>query len=107
LAFRCPNNIRLFLPQVLSWPLEMYHSDPMVAALHGLFAALEGQERERLAAGAGAGAGAGQEHGLPQRNVVNPNPLREALSALPGRLFTVGECLLRLGLGWSIMLCQQ
>jgi hypothetical protein len=56
----------------------------VVAALHGLFAALEGQERERLAAEQGNGS-------RQQHSVANPNALREALSALPGNLFRVGE----------------
>lgn len=74
--------------QVAAWPAELYESDRVAHALHDLFAVLEGGERGRLAAAVREGGG-----GQHQRSVVNPNPLREALSVLPGQLFRVGESL--------------
>ncbi|GAB4821091.1 hypothetical protein N2152v2_008137 [Parachlorella kessleri] len=71
-----------FRQQVLGWPAELHQGDAVVSALHGLFAQLESQEQEQHAA---------QQAPHAQRSVVNPNPLREALSALPQGLFTVGE----------------
>ena len=59
-----------FRAAVLAWPPEFHLADPVVAALHQLLQAVQ-------AAG----------HGTSQRGVVNPNRLREALSALPGQNF--------------------
>jgi hypothetical protein len=90
----------------MAWPGAVPQSNAIAASLLDLFAALEAEERRKRgglspppspASGTGAGAGAGSAHqaaepALPaQRSVVNPNPLREALSALPGELFQVGE----------------
>lgn len=101
---------RSLLPaQVASWPSELYQANAVVAALHAIFAALEAEEGRKAAAKAGQAGGNGSPpsgspaNGIPangtaeqqqaqqQRSVVNPTPLREALGALPGKEFGVGE----------------
>ena len=77
--------------QVASWPPGFYSADPVVSALHGLFNAFAAKEHERREGGAAAAAGA-------QRSIVDPTPLRLALSgaAQQGQLFQVGGWL-----GWA------
>ena len=70
------------LPQVARWEPAFCGRDPVLAALHGLFAQLERQEAARSAAAAGGNGGS-----LPP---VDPGPLREALAALPGQSFRLG-----------------
>ena len=70
------------LPQVARWEPAFCGRDPVLAALHGLFAQLERQEAARSAAAAGGNGGS-----LPP---VDPGPLREALAALPNKLFQLG-----------------
>ena len=65
--WHCPE----FRAAVAAWPPHFYRADPVVAALHQLLQAISAD----LAA---------------RRGAVNPNRLREALSALPGQLFKVG-----------------
>ena len=71
-------------PQVAAWPALLREGDPVLRAVHGLFAALEWEESDRRRLGEGA---------VPDTrlSVVNPNQLREALGQLPGQLFEVGE----------------
>jgi hypothetical protein len=75
-----------FSAAVTAWPPEVYARDAVVAALHSLFASFAQQERERRGAGAGGAAPAAVN-----RAVVNPLELREALSAMPGANFKLGE----------------
>lgn len=65
-----------------AWPPFLRDTDPVLRAVHALFAALEREEAE----GARTGQRADSRH-----SVVSPNQLREALSSLPGELFKVGE----------------
>ncbi len=60
-------------------------ADPVVWALRDLFQAFAAKESERRSA-----QHAQQAQQQAQRGVVNPTPLREALSALPGDLFRIG-----------------
>jgi hypothetical protein len=61
-----------------------------VGALHTLFQQFEQQEQQRDHAGSGEGLAP-----------VDPGPLREALAALPGQQFGVGESALYLD-GWAL-----
>ena len=79
--------------QVSGWDPAFYSQDAVLAALHGLFQQFEQQEQQRRSdAGSGSGGGGGAL--LP----ADPGPLREALAALPGQQFRVGEW--AGGLGW-------
>lgn len=71
-------------PQVAGWDAAFCAHDPVLAALHGLFAQLEQQE-----AACSSAAAHGTSGSLPP---VDPAPLREALAALPGQGFSLGEC---------------
>ena len=75
-----------FRAAVEAWPPEFYGADPVVAALHQLFGQFAEQQRQRRQAGRDAAARGSSR----QRSVVNPTGLREALAALPGKLFEVG-----------------
>ncbi|PRW57724.1 ubiquitin carboxyl-terminal hydrolase [Chlorella sorokiniana] len=74
-----------FRQQVAGWDASFQARDPVLAALHALFAQLEQQEAARSSAAARGGNGGGR---LPP---VDPAPLREALAALPGQGFSLGE----------------
>ncbi len=63
-------------------------ADPVLHAVHGVFAALEWEEGEVRRTG---------QQPDTRQSVVSPNQLREALSRLPGQLFRVGEWTLGLG----------
>lgn len=65
--------------QVLAWPAEVYCANSTVHALHALFEAMAAEEDAQA------------QQGGAQRVVVNPKALREALGAVPGRSFGVGE----------------
>ena len=62
------------------WDAAFCAADPVVDALHTLFQQFEQQEQQR-------GSGSSGEGLAP----VDPGPLREALAALPGQQFGVGE----------------
>lgn len=66
------------------WDAGFRARDPVLAALHSLFAQLEQQEAARSSAAAHSGGNGGR---LPP---VDPAPLREALAALPGQGFGLG-----------------
>eukprot|EP00887_Chlorella_sp_A99_P005108 scaffold25.g5108.t1 len=73
---QCLWSCAVFRAAALAWPRALAEADPVVAALHQVLRAVQAAE----AAAAEGG-----------RSVVNPTRLREALSALPGRQFKVGE----------------
>ena len=76
--------------QVAGWDAGFCAADPIVGALHTLFQQFEQQEQQRDHAGSGEGLAP-----------VDPGPLREALAALPGQQFGVGESALYLD-GWAL-----
>ena len=74
------NRSQYLCVQVFSLPVEAAAADPVVAALSDLFRIFETEASETDEACAAV-----------SQPVVDPTALREALSALPGRLFQVGE----------------
>ena len=66
--------------QVAGWDAAFCAADPIVGTLHTLFQQFEQQEQQRDSASSGEGLAP-----------VDPGPLREALAALPGQQFGVGE----------------
>ncbi|KAL4424466.1 hypothetical protein ABPG77_006404 [Micractinium sp. CCAP 211/92] len=74
---------------VLSWGPEVHAADPVLSALHSLLSELSALDFARQDAAAAAAAGAsGRRNGRP---VIDTTPLREALNALPGQEFKIGE----------------
>lgn len=77
--------------QVLSWDGSVTAHNAVARSLHKLFLALRAAQQQQATTAVGgvsAGAGSGD---VPV--AVNPAELREALAALPNRLFQLGEWL--------------
>ncbi|PSC67694.1 Inactive ubiquitin carboxyl-terminal hydrolase 54 isoform A [Micractinium conductrix] len=72
-----------FRQQVMEWG-PLCQRDAVAAALYSLFQAFAAEEAARQAGGPLTGTAA-------RRGLVDPTPLRHALSALPGQQYRVGE----------------
>ncbi|KAL4433799.1 hypothetical protein ABPG75_000240 [Micractinium tetrahymenae] len=70
-----------FRQQVAGWDAAFCGADPVVGCLHALFQQFQRQEQQLQSEAAHGGAAP----------LVDPTPLREALAALPGRQFRMGE----------------
>lgn len=97
--------------QVLCWDAGTYLWDPVLAAIVALFRQLDDFEEERQAAAAALLSGAPPPLPLlmdaeqqQKRAVIDPTPLREALNALPGQEFKMGEQWRR-GLTGGLLAC--
>ncbi len=71
-----------------SWDPAFCGSDPVVSCLHDLFQQFQRQEEQLQGSSSGDGEAEPSPRGL---SPVDPTPLREALAALPGQQFRVGE----------------
>ncbi|KAL4450742.1 hypothetical protein ABPG77_001098 [Micractinium sp. CCAP 211/92] len=77
-----------FRRQVAGWDPAFCGSDPVVSCLHDLFQQFQRQEEQLQGSSSGDGEAEPSPRGL---SPVDPTPLREALAALPGQQFRVGE----------------
>ena len=97
------------VPQVVAWPEELAGANAIVRSLRDLFLALEAEEQRRLLGGSGSvpsspvqtvaqQPAAPVPPARPERSVVNPTPLREALSeSLRPRVRALGALCAKLG----------
>ncbi|KAL4437094.1 hypothetical protein ABPG75_004233 [Micractinium tetrahymenae] len=87
---QCLWRCRDFRESVLSWDPQVIASDAVLCALHSLLSELSAMDYARQEAAA-AGAGGGSAGSAGERPVIDPTPLREAINALPGQEFKIGE----------------